>query len=151
MDGGVAGTVVGGILGFLASLIPEIFAFLRERKGKCPETSTTGTNGAVVAEEELVAPVPQGATYDPASQAERRIPYTPLDVLRSSVRPVITYVFFGAFIGLKLMSMHHAIWYDHTKVVDVLPIIWDEGTEALFALVLAFWFGSRAIAHVRRK
>jgi hypothetical protein len=147
MDGGVAGTVVGGVFGFLASLIPEIFAFLRERKGV---QSTAGTNGSVVAEGEISTPA-QDVSYDPASQADRRIAYTPLDVLRSSVRPVITYVFFGAFIGLKLTAMHYAVWYDHTKVVDILPIIWDEGTEALFALVLAFWFGSRAIAHIRRK
>jgi hypothetical protein len=150
MDGGVAGTVVGGILGFLASLIPEIFAFLRERRG-LPTDTTAGTNGSVVAEGELDEAGVPATYYDPSKQADRRIAYTPLDVLRSSVRPVITYVFFGAFIGLKLMSMHHAIWYDHTKVVDILPIIWDEGTEALFALVLAFWFGSRAIAHIRRK
>ena len=66
------------------------------------------------------------------------------NTLRYSVRPVITYGFFVLFLVIKLQGLFHGMIEDHTPIVQLLPVIWDEGTESLFAAILAFWFGSRA-------
>jgi len=65
--------------------------------------------------------------------------------MRAAVRPLITYGFFLLFVYVKLKGMEHALYVDHTPAISLLPVLWDEGTQALFAAVLAFWFGSRAI------
>ena len=66
------------------------------------------------------------------------------NTLRYSVRPVITYGFFILFLTIKLQGLWHGMIEDQTPIVQLLPVIWDEGTESLFAAILAFWFGSRA-------
>ena len=56
----------------------------------------------------------------------------------------MTWGFFAIFVFVKLKGFYQGIIVDHTPMVQLLPVIWDEGTESLFAAVLAFWFGSRA-------
>jgi hypothetical protein len=65
--------------------------------------------------------------------------------LRAGVRPLITYGFFSVFAYVKLKGMLHGFYVDHTPAILLLPVLWDEGTQALFAAVLAFWFGSRSL------
>lgn len=65
--------------------------------------------------------------------------------LRAGVRPLITYGFFLLFAFVKFKGMLHGLYVDHTPAILLLPVLWDEGTQALFASVLAFWFGSRAL------
>jgi hypothetical protein len=68
-----------------------------------------------------------------------------LRFLRASVRPVITYTFFGVFAFIKLYGFYFAVHRENVSILLMLPILWDEGTQALFAAVLSFWFGSRAL------
>lgn len=166
MTGGVLGTVLGSVLGFLASLLPEIFGLIQARMANKPVgpqppgtmyplpqgmgPGTSGTNGTVT--DGTVSPDGEDYVFLPDDpRSEVPIHYVMLDILRASVRPVLTYAFFGTFVYIKLVTMAYALMYDHTKAIEVLPILWDEGTEALFAAVLSFWFGSRAMARIRRK
>lgn len=65
--------------------------------------------------------------------------------LRAGVRPLITYGFFAMFVFVKLWAMLHGFETDNTPAMQLLPVVWDEGAEAMFAAVLAFWFGSRTL------
>jgi hypothetical protein len=56
--------------------------------------------------------------------------------LRGSVRPVITYVFFGLFV---------AIMGAGNDLGRSLSLIWDDATSGLFAAIISFWFGGRAV------
>lgn len=69
--------------------------------------------------------------------------------LRAGVRPLITYGFFVVFVYVKLCALTHGLHVDYTPAVVLLPVVWDEGTQSLFAAVLAFWFGSRALEKQR--
>lgn len=155
----MTGTLFGGIIGFLGAIIPEIFQLIREKRG----TTTSGTNGSVVAEDEPVVTRKPGEKStmggsgtqedtgtSPAHQAEFPLTYTALDILRASVRPIVTYVFFGFFIYVRCVLLWHGLNVDNTKAIELLPILWDEGTETLFAAILSFWFGSRMMARFRR-
>jgi hypothetical protein len=65
-----------------------------------------------------------------------------VNALRGSIRPVITYVFFGLFIAVKVSAAY--VMFEHGKTTpDILKAVWDSETQALFATVITFWFGSR--------
>lgn len=159
MDGTYA--VLGGsILGFLASVLPSFFAMLgeyfehRRDMDVGAQRIDAFTKGAVT----TLAPAQPSLTFSPVVSVMSATP-TPInsdddcapsffnklfDVLRSSVRPTITYGIFVVFVYVKLSAMYQAYSVDHTPAVTLLPVLWDDGTQALFAAIVAFWFGSRA-------
>jgi hypothetical protein len=63
--------------------------------------------------------------------------------LRASVRPVITYGFFFLLVFVDIGGF----WYGYYMSVpfnDLLEMLWDSETQALFASIIAFHFGGRA-------
>lgn len=63
--------------------------------------------------------------------------------LRALVRPIITY---GLFMLLVFVDGFGFYYATHTGVafIDAMPILWDEGTQTIWASVVSFWFGSQA-------
>ncbi len=55
---------------------------------------------------------------------------------------MVTYVFFGVFILIKLVALGVMI-SNGVGVPEILDAIWDAETMSLFSTILAFWFGSR--------
>ena len=72
-----------------------------------------------------------------------------LNTLRASVRPIITYFFFFTFIIIKVVSLAIMIWQG-VPILDVLPVIWDETTSAIFGACIGFWFGYRTMMHLEK-
>lgn len=68
-----------------------------------------------------------------------------INALRASVRPIITYCFFALFVTIKILVLYHGIYVQNLSVTQLLPIIWDLETSAIFASIIAFWFGGRII------
>lgn len=63
--------------------------------------------------------------------------------LRASVRPVITYGFFFLLVFVDVAGF----WYGYYMGVsfdNLLNMLWDSDTQALFASIIAFHFGGRA-------
>lgn len=62
---------------------------------------------------------------------------------RASVRPVITFGFFGllVFVDVGLFSYG---WYNNVPFKDLAEMLWNAETQALFAAIIAFHFGGRA-------
>jgi len=67
-----------------------------------------------------------------------------INALRASIRPVITYVFFGLFVAVKAAAAYVMI-HNGLSVPEMLKAVWDSETMALFSTIMAFWFGSRII------
>jgi len=65
-----------------------------------------------------------------------------IETLRASVRPVITYSFFGLFCFVKVAAILIMLG-GGVPVGDMLNTIWGEEETVLLAAVLSFWFGSR--------
>jgi len=62
---------------------------------------------------------------------------------RASVRPVLTYGFFLLLVFVDVAGF----WYGYHMSVpfdDLLNMLWDSDTQALFASIIAFHFGGRA-------
>lgn len=70
--------------------------------------------------------------------------------LQKSVRPVITYCFFGLFAAIEITLLMQAL-EEGKSISDSLNILWDDDTKAIFAAIISFWFGSRAIDKGRKK
>ena len=70
--------------------------------------------------------------------------------LQKSVRPVITYAFFGLFATIEITLLMDAI-DKGTEFNEAIQLLWDDDTKAIFAAIISFWFGSRAIDKARRK
>ena len=70
--------------------------------------------------------------------------------LQKSVRPIITYAFFGLFCAIEVTLLMEAV-NQGSSIQDSLGILWDDDTKAIFAAIISFWFGSRAIDKSRGK
>ncbi|PRE30446.1 hypothetical protein C6P92_00215 [Burkholderia multivorans] len=73
-----------------------------------------------------------------------------VEALQASVRPVITYAFFLVFAVVKVSALATLLQTDGVTLAAALQATWDEETQALFAAVMSFWFGSRQISKMRR-
>ena len=69
--------------------------------------------------------------------------------LQKSVRPVITYCFFGLFCAIEITLLREAL-NSGLPLADSLGLLWDGDTKAIFAAIISFWFGSRAIDKARK-
>ena len=69
--------------------------------------------------------------------------------LQKSVRPVITYAFFILFATIEITLLLEAL-EKGTDFSEAINLLWDDDTKAIFAAIISFWFGSRAIDKARR-
>lgn len=73
-----------------------------------------------------------------------------VDALAVFVRPYITLVFFHLWmmmeVGLFIYGVNHG--FDLGQVVKLL---WDENTAAIFGAIMGFWFGDRMIMRKDQK
>ena len=68
--------------------------------------------------------------------------------LKKGVRPIITYCFFGFFLFYKTVLVMEAL-RSGQNISDISDIIWDEQSQAIFAAIISFWFGSRAVEKLK--
>jgi hypothetical protein len=69
--------------------------------------------------------------------------------LQASVRPVITYLFMAAFLAVKGGMVYSLIFMQDVDWTTALEVTWDSETQALFAAIMSFWFGNRAMSKAR--
>tara|TARA_R100000353_G_scaffold49104_3_gene38981 strand:- start:11460 stop:11912 length:453 start_codon:yes stop_codon:yes gene_type:complete len=68
--------------------------------------------------------------------------------LKKGVRPILTYCFFGFFLFYKTVLVMEAMRSGQT-ISDISDVIWDEQSQAIFAAIISFWFGSRAVEKLK--
>jgi len=71
--------------------------------------------------------------------------------LQASVRPVVTYLFMMAFLAVKGGMAYSLIYNQDVAWTNALEVTWDGETQALFAAIMSFWFGNRAMSKFRPK
>jgi hypothetical protein len=148
------GAIIGVIVGFLAAMWPNVMDLIRDRFVHQHELEVNQQSlDAAKAGLEL-ASAQHRTIEDLQAQNEQLALAATQDVdgdsctltfLRSSVRPTLTYGFFLLFVIIKLIGIHHAFVVEHASALMILPLVWDEDTSSLFAAVMSFWFGSRAV------
>ena len=72
----------------------------------------------------------------------------------ASVRPCSTYLFMIAFIGFKMCIFLAAVnpllpWHSPLTFSQAMLMVWGEEETAIFAGIMAYWFGDRTMAKSR--
>ena len=68
-----------------------------------------------------------------------------VNALRGSVRPVITYAFFLMFVTVEAVIMLK-VMESGGDWKDAVDLMWSSETQGLFAAIVSFWFGNRAVS-----
>lgn len=147
--------LLGSLLGFGTSFLPQILAFFQEKQQHANKMEMMRLQGELAA---------QGVNLElqvldkKAEIAETRALYGYAKPtggfsagLAASVRPVITYLFFALFMATKAVVMVK-VMQNGGDWMDSVHLMFDAETQALFAAIMSFWFGNRAVSkHLERK
>lgn len=69
-----------------------------------------------------------------------------VDALNGTVRPVLAYAFFGLYALTKMLQFSVL----NPSVQDSIFILWQEEDQAIFAGIISFYFGQRAMSKLRK-
>ncbi len=139
-------TLIGALLGFLGSMVPEALVFIRERDDKKHELLILEMQlrqqreGHSQRLDEIA--VEHDATQMQSLYRTFRHDVPWVNALNGTVRPVLAYAFFLLYATVKMM---HFAAYD-----DALPWqLWGQEDQAIFSAIISFYFGQRAFGKLR--
>lgn len=154
-------TLFGAVLGFFAAIMPTVLQGWSETKRHQQEVETNKLQ--VEAAKQGIELVPDISEFELQAATDEVLSLNRMDadevkcspllrIVRSSVRPLLTFGFFALFAYVKLTSLHQGM-AESVSVMHLLPLVWDEDTQSLFAAIISFWFGSRSVsnAYAQRK
>ena len=149
--------LLGSLLGFGGSVIPAItdhFAKKADNKFELQKMAKLAELRAAGFDHEVKMFETQAADNEHKRLIEHDISINAgtgfIAGLQKSVRPIITYCFFGLFAAIEVSLLLEAL-EQVANIRESLNILWDDDTKAIFAAIISFWFGSRAIDKSRRK
>jgi hypothetical protein len=70
-----------------------------------------------------------------------------VDALNGTVRPVLAYSFFLLYAAVKYAQI--AILLDSINIMEAFPLIWHSEDQTIFAGIISFYFGTRAMGKLR--
>lgn len=135
-------TLLGALLGFAGSVFPDLLQLARDHQDRKHELHILHMQleqqqqGHTQRLEEINAQ---------ADIAESRALYKTwradirwVDALNGTVRPVLAYAFFALYVYVKVVQAIHTPW-----------TLWGAEDQAIFAGIISFYFGQRAMSKVR--
>ena len=147
-------SLLGSLLGFGTSFLPKVMDYFQDRSDKAHELQVMEVQ--IRQQKELASQklemVNVEADIREVEALQKSMQPTGVawvDGLRGSVRPVITYAFLGLFVFVEV-SAYLSLTAAGVSGLDAVNAVWDEDTKALFAAVIAFWFGGRAISRGKK-
>ena len=144
-------SLFGSLLGFGTSFLPKVMDYFQDRSDKKHELAVMEVQ--IRQQKELASQKLEMVNVEAdIREVEKSMQPTGVkwvDGLRGSVRPVITYAFFLLFVFVEV-SAYLSLTAQGVSGLDAVDAVWDEDTKALFAAVIAFWFGGRAIARGKK-
>jgi hypothetical protein len=145
-------TLFGSIIGFLGAMVPDVFSLLRNRADQRFEKELLELQLKQQAEgrterlEEVR--LRTDAVEARAIYKTWRSGVAWVDALNGTVRPVLAYAFFLLYAATKLLQ------WSLLDATHPLPWqvqgLWGEEDQAIFAGIISFYFGQRAMAKTRR-
>jgi len=146
--------IVGSIIGFLGSLLPEGVKYFQDRADKKHELEILKfqmEHQDKSHDQRLTEIVVEGDVQQAQEvyrhDASFRRSYKWVDALRASVRPVIAYSFFILYALVEILIMVNA-WMAGILLVDAIDVIWTVIDVEIFASIISFYFGRRGIEKV---
>jgi len=144
-------TLLGSLLGFGTSFLPKVMDFFQDRQDKAHELNMMDKQleaQKVLHSQKIdLAHVEADireieALHKEQAQTVSKGPQW-LAALSGSVRPIITYAFFGLFCFVE-WSIITGLLQAGATLNDAVQMAWTEEVQGLFASVICFWFGNRS-------
>ena len=149
-------TLLGSLLGFGTSIVPEILGFFKQGQANKQELAMLEAKAQYAQAlssmklEELDAKAEIVETeklyeHDMALAARGGWVVS----LQASVRPVITYLFMATFIAVEGGLVYSLIANQNVDWPTALESAFGDEEMAMFSAILSFWFGNRAMSKAR--
>jgi len=145
-------TLLGSLIGFLGSLIPDFLRIFKDSKDKIHELKLLQHQIEWMRitkklELEEVQATSESLEAQALYRHARKTGVKWVDALSGTVRPCITYAFFFLYAAVKVSQIVAVknIGYD-LGWAQAITNIWHPEDQALFAAVMSFWFGQRALS-----
>ena len=144
-------TLLGSLLGFGTSFLPEVLNYFKRGQEQKHELQRMKMEIELMAKrsEFKIQELDKEAEI---KEAEGLYKHDSVDAggfinaLRGSVRPIITYAFFSLFVAIKVTALLSLMNQSGVSLNMALDTIWDDQTAGLFAAIMSFWFGNRAVS-----
>lgn len=138
--------LLGGLLGFLTSVFPDIFKIFKARQDNAQELAILqlqiqAQKDGVQQHLEEVGLAAEQAIYVAAHAPQQLIGIPWIDGLNASVRPIVAYAFFLLYAGVKIMAFVHLHQSGLPWQYDAL---WSEEDMGIFSGILAYFYGMRS-------
>ncbi|MCI5049405.1 MAG: hypothetical protein MRY32_03635 [Rickettsiales bacterium] len=144
-------TLLGAALGFASSLVPDLLKLFSQSQDRKHELTIMNMqleqqrqgHSERLEEIHLQADIAESkALYKTYASGIRWV-----DALNGTVRPVLAYAFFLLYFSIK--------WMQYSLIEATAPLpwqltqLWNAEDQAIFAGIIAFYFGQRAMRKVR--
>ena len=141
-------TLLGSLLGFISSTFPDLLKLFKDSSDKKHELAVLKMQMDFQAQghQERIEEINTQADIT-ESEALYKTYNTGIgwvDALNGTVRPVIAYAFFILYAAVKIMS--YSTMNSHlVPFFAMRETLWTEDDAAIFAGIISFYFGRRAI------
>lgn len=149
-------TLLGSLLGFIGSAFPDILRCFQDKRDHAHELALFRlqikmTQLGQMHHRDTAEIQMDTREIEAIYQHARPSGIQWIDALSGSVRPIITYTFFLLYAAVKVSQGYVILAVaDQMNLAQALLRIWHEEDQALFAAVMAFWFGQRALRKGRQ-
>ncbi|MDX1949944.1 MAG: hypothetical protein SFT90_05535 [Rickettsiales bacterium] len=138
-------TILSSFIGFISSVIPDLLKQIQDRRDKKHEVEILKLqmeNARAGHKEKLdVIEVNSGLEEAKIIYQNQNSGVRFIDGLNASVRPIIAYGFFILYCMVKYFQVQGGLVWQ----------IWQEEDQAIFAGIISFYFGSRAMQKLRNR
>lgn len=147
-------TLLGSLLGFISATFPSLLKLWQDKSDKQHEITLLKMQMEQQAQGHTERLDEINAQADITESAALYKTYTTgidwVDALNGTVRPVIAYAFFVLYALVKLLSYAAVAHSNSVPFVVLHDTLWTEDDAAIFAGIISFYFGQRAMAKVRQ-
>ncbi|MBI1275387.1 hypothetical protein GC177_05380 [bacterium] len=141
-------TLFASLLGFIGSVVPECFKMFQDKRDRAHELEILRLQfeqqklGLSQRMEEVRLQLDSEATK--AIYGTYTIGVKWVDALNGTVRPILAYAFFALYAAVKLLQ-----WVQFQIIVasafEMAGLLWSAEDQAIFAAIISFYFGHRAM------
>ncbi len=145
--------LLGSLFGFLSAIFPEFLKMFRDHQDRKHELAILDRQiesqklGHTQRLEEIQVVQDSLETQSLYTTYTTHIDW--VDALNGTVRPIIAYAFFALYAAVKLFAYIALPTLQTVPLAIIYDTLWTQDDAAIFAGILSFYFGQRAIQKVR--
>lgn len=146
-------TLLGSLIGFISATFPDLLKLFRDTQDRKHELvilqmqMDQQRQGYTNRLEEI-----QMQENVAESRALYRTYYTGIkwvDALNGTVRPIVAYAFFLLYAAVKILAYFAMPETIDSSISSIYGTLWTEEDAAIFAGIISFYFGQRAMNKIR--